>query len=183
MRGLLFAFSLPAGDVLKRALENTVMGISIVLLAVAIRLGMSLGTELMASDDQGEIRISITTRPGLRTEETDKIARQIEDIISVHPVLDSWMAQLGGGARGASASITAYLKDDREMTTAEISDQWSRELADIPNCDISVSASSSMSMMSGFRNSYSVILKGANYDEVKAVAAKVTEALKSRSEH
>ena len=30
MRGLLFAFSLPAGDVLKRALENTVMGISIV---------------------------------------------------------------------------------------------------------------------------------------------------------
>jgi sodium pump decarboxylase gamma subunit len=30
MRGLLFAFSLPSGDVLKRALENTVMGISIV---------------------------------------------------------------------------------------------------------------------------------------------------------
>ena len=30
MRGLLFAFSLPAGNVLKRALENTVMGISIV---------------------------------------------------------------------------------------------------------------------------------------------------------
>ena len=160
----------------------TVMGISIVLLAVAIRLGMSLGTELMASDDQGEIRISITTRPGLRMEETDKIARQIEDIISVHPDLDSWMAQLGGGARGASASITAYLKDDREMTTAEISDQWSTELADIPSCDISVSASSSMSMMSGFRNSYSVILKGANYDEVKEVAGKVTEALKNRSE-
>jgi len=68
------------------------------------------------------------------------------------------------------------------MTTAEISDQWSTELADIPNCDISVSASSSMSMMSGFRNSYSVILKGANYDEVKEVAGKVTEALKNRSE-
>lgn len=30
MRGLLFAFSMPSGDVLKRALENTVMGIIIV---------------------------------------------------------------------------------------------------------------------------------------------------------
>jgi len=159
-----------------------VMGISVALLAGALRLGMSLGTELMASDDQGEIRISITTRPGLRTEETDKIAQQIEDIICSHPDLDSWMTQLGGGARGASASITAYLKDDRSMTTAEISDQWSEELSDITNCDISVSASSSMSMMSGFRNSYSVILKGANYDEVKAVAADVTAALKNRSE-
>ena len=169
---------------MKRILPRkwTVMGISAVLLAVAVYLGMNLGTELMASDDQGEIRISITTRPGLRTEETDKIARQIEDIISVHPDLDSWMTQFGGGARGASASITAYLKDDRAMTTAEISDQWSEELSDITNCDISVSASSSMSMMSGFRNSYSVILKGTNYDEVKEVAAKVTEALKGRSE-
>ena len=139
------------------------MGISVALLAVAIRLGMSLGTELMASDDQGEIRISITTRPGLRTEETDKIARQIEDIISTHEDLDSWMTTFGGGMRGSSGSISAYLKDDRKMSTAEVADQWRRELADITNCEISVEASSSMSMMSGFRNTYSLSGVGVRY--------------------
>ena len=159
-----------------------VMGVSVLLLAGAVMIGRSLGMELMASDDQGEISISVTTRPGLRVEEADKILTQVEEIISTHEDLDSWMTTFGAGMRGTSGSVSAYLKDDRKMSTAEVADQWRRELADITNCSISVEASSSMSMMSGFRNTYSAILKGTNYDDVKETVHNISAALKERDD-
>ena len=159
-----------------------VMLISVALLGIAVYTGMHLEMELMASDDQGEISISVSTRPGLRVEEVDKILTQVEDIISTHPDLDSWMTSFGGGMGGSSGRVNAYLKDDRKMSTAEVADQWRDELADITNCEISVEASSSMSMMSGFRNTYSVILKGTNYEDVKQVVNKICDTLKERDD-
>ena len=169
---------------MRRILKHkaVVMVISVALLGAAIYTGMHLEMELMASDDQGEITISVKTRPGLVIGEVDKLLTQVEDIISTHEDLDSWMTTFGGGMRGSSGSISAYLKDDRKMSTAEVADQWRRELADITNCEISVEASSSMSMMSGFRNTYSVILKGASYEDVKSVVNNICDALKERDD-
>ena len=147
--------------------KKTVMGISVGLLAVSFYLASQLGMELMASDDQGEIRISVDTRPGLITENVDTVLKEIEAVIAEDPNLDSYVTSYGGGMSSSSATISAYLKDDRDMETADVAQAWQQQLAEIKNCDIDVEASSSMSMMSSFGQSYEVILKGADYDEVK----------------
>ena len=162
--------------------KKTVMGISIGLLAVSFYLASQLGMELMASDDQGEIRISVDTRPGLITENVDTVLKEIEAVIAEDPNLDSYMTTYGGGMGSSSATISAYLKDDRDMETADVAELWQQQLAGIKNCDIDVEASSSMSMMSSFGQSYEVILKGADYDEVKEISETIVNELKERED-
>ncbi len=167
-------------SILKR--PKTVMGISLGLLFLSFVLAGQLDTELMASDDQGEIRISVETRPGLETKKVDEVLLAIEAVISQDSNLDSYMTTYGGGGMNSSASISAYLKDDRDMETADVAELWQQELSDIENCSITVEASSSMSMMSSFGESYEVILKGADYDEVEQISDTIVEELKARDD-
>lgn len=164
--------------------KKTVMLISIGLLAVSLFLATKLDMELMGSDDNGEITISIDTRPGLVAEKADEILKQIEAIIVQDSNLESYMTSYGGGGirSGDSATISAYLKDDRDMDTVDVVKLWKKQLADVRNCDISVEMSSSMSMMSSSMESYEVILKGADYDEVKRVSNKIVSQLMERDD-
>ena len=138
----------------------------------------------MASDDQGEVSISVDTRPGLITEKVDAILQEIEQVIVQNPNLESYMTSYGGSSLmgGSSASITAYLKDDRDMSTSEVANLWKQELSEIKNCDITVDVSSSMSMMSSFGESYEVILKSADYDAVKEVSSNIVSELMERDD-
>lgn len=167
--------------------KKTVFAVSIALLFAAYLLSGHVGTELMASDDQGRISISIETRPGLKTEKVDEIMRQAEAIISTHEDLDSYMSRSsGGGARGgmssASGTITAYLKDDRKMSTDEIADQWRQELTALENCTVSVESSSSMSMMSSSYQTYELLLQSADYDTLKETSSVIVSMLSERPE-
>lgn len=164
--------------------KKTVVAISLALLCFSIFLGTKLQTELMASDDQGEISISIETRPGLLTENIDEIAKEIEAIIIECPDLESYITEFGGGgARNSSdASISAYLKSDRDMETDEVVSLWKEQLGGIQNCNISVSASSSMSMMSDRQQSYETLLQSTNYDDLKEVSDKIVKELSERPE-
>ena len=140
--------------------------------------------ELMASDDNGQVSITVETRPGLETEKIDEVVKQVEEVIVAHEDLDAYMVTSGGSGMmsGESASITAYLKDDRKMDTKDVAMQWKKELQDITNCNITVDVSGSMSMMSSFGNSFETIIQGADYDEVKEVSDKIVSALMERPE-
>lgn len=167
--------------------KKTVFAVSLALLFAAYLLSGHVGTELMASDDQGQVNISISTRPGLKTEKVDEIMKQAEAIISTHEDLDSYMSRSsGGGARGgmssASGTINAYLKDDRKMSTDEVAAQWRKELAVIENCDISVESSSSMSMMSSSFQTYELLLQSSDYDTLKETSSEIVSMLKERPE-
>lgn len=167
--------------------KKTVMFVSLALLFGAYLLSKHVGTELMASDDQGQINISIETRPGLKTEKVDEILKKAEAIIAGHEDLDSYMSSAGGGgSRGgmssASAAINAYLKDNRKMSTDDVADQWRKELSVIENCDISVEAGSSMSMMSSRFQSYELLLQSADYDTLKETSSEIVSMLSERPE-
>lgn len=164
--------------------KKTVMFISIGLLVFSLFLATKLDMELMGSDDNGEITISVDTRPGLMAEKADEILRQIEEVIVQDSNLESYMTSYGGGGirSGDSATISAYLKDNRDMETVDVVKLWKKQLSDVRNCDISVEMSSSMSMMSSAMESYEVILKGADYDEVKRVSNKIVSQLMERDD-
>ena len=160
-----------------------VLGISLGLLAFSILIATQLDVELMAADDQGEVSITVEFRPGLMTENVDSVLKEVEAVIAEDSNLESYMTSYGGG-RGSStsATISAQLKDDRSMETAEVAELWQQELSGIQNCDITVETSGSMSMMTSFGQSYEVILRGTDYDEVKEVSDNIVNALKERDD-
>lgn len=118
------------------------------------------------------------------TEKIDEIVKQVEEILIQHEDLEAYMTTGGGSGMmsSESASITAYLKDDRKMDTKEVASQWKKELQNIANCNITVDVSGSMSMMSSFGNSFETIIQGADYDEVKEVSDRIVSELTERPE-
>ena len=118
------------------------------------------------------------------TAKIDEIVQQVEEILVQHEDLEAYMTTSGGSGMmsSGSASITAYLKDDRKMDTTQVAAQWKQELQDITNCNITVDVSGSMSMMSSFGNSFETIIQGADYDEVKEVSDRIVSELMERQE-
>lgn len=91
--------------------SKTVILTSIALLVLALFIGKSLKMELMAADDEGEITVTVDTRPGLQSKKVDEILKQVEAIISQDENLDSYMTSYGSSRRGgSSATVTGYLK-------------------------------------------------------------------------
>ena len=103
---------------------------------------------------------------------------QAETIVKSHPDVESYMLRYND----ASGSITAYLKDDREMSTdAGGTAVGDRRCLIMENCTIEVEASSSMSFMGSGRG-YEVILNGTDYDELQQVSNEIVEEMTARDD-
>ncbi len=113
-------------DVMKVLLpkRKTVMFVTVLLLILSFMMAGQLGMEMIPEGDEGTISISIETRPGLTIERTDEIYKQVEAVVTAEPDLDSYVLSAGSSGlsmmSGGGASLTAYLKDDRELETDEV---------------------------------------------------------------
>ena len=154
-----------------------VMLASVGIIVATVFLANGMQTELMTADDTGTVSVSIETRPGLITEQADAILAEAESIVASHEDVESYMLRYNND----EGTITAYLKDDRKMSTDEVVSQWENEMADLENCTITVEASTSMSMM-GRSRGYEAILKGTQYDELQEVSNEIVNELIARDD-
>ncbi len=154
-----------------------VMLVSIALCGGAVYFASGLETELMTADDTGTISVSIETRPGLLDEMAEDMVERAEAIVAAHEDVDSYMLRFND----SSGNITAYLKDNRKMSTDDIVDQWEEEMADIDNCTITVTASTSNSMM-GRNRGYEAILEGTQYEELQSVSNEIVNEMIARDD-
>ena len=154
-----------------------IMLTSVVLVAAALFLASGMETELMTSDDTGTVSVSIEMRPGLLSDYANDILEKAEQIVQNHSDVGSYMLRYNSD----SGTITAYLNDDRKMSTDEVVEQWEQEMADLDNCTITAEASASMSFMGGTRG-YEAILNGTDYDELQEVSNKIVEEMTARDD-
>ena len=154
-----------------------VMLASVGIIVATVFLASGMQTELMTADDTGTVSVSIETRPGLITEQADAILAEAESIVADHEDVESYMLRYNND----EGTITAYLKDDRKMSTDEVVSQRENEMADLENCTITVEASTSMSMM-GRSRGYEAILKGTQYDELQEVSNEIVSELIARDD-
>ncbi|MDD5831884.1 MAG: efflux RND transporter permease subunit [Clostridiales bacterium] len=150
---------------------------SLLLIAAAVLMSGSMESELMTSDDTGTISVSIETRPGLIDEKANDILTRAEQVVSGNENVDSYMMRYSN----ASGTITVYLKDDRKTSTDDLVEIFEKELADLDNCTVTVSASSSMSFM-GRNRGYSAIIQGTQYDELQEVTDTIVKELTARND-
>ena len=166
--------------------KGLVMLSSVALLALSIVLAMNLRTELMGEDDMGQITVEVETKPGLQLGIVEGILNQVEEVVSADPNVEDYLTQSGGGGLSSSMSsnptVSAYLKKDRDMETDDVVKLWRKELESIPNCNITVSANSTIGSMMGTSDTYQVILQSTNYDALKADSDRIVAALDARSE-
>ena len=154
-----------------------VMLASVGIIVATVFLASGMQTELMTADDTGTVSVSIETRPGLITEQADAILAEAESIVAAHEDVESYMLRYNND----EGTITAYLKDDRKMSTDEVVSQWENEMADLENCTVTVEASTSMSMM-GRSRGYEAILKGTQYDELQEISNEIVNELIARDD-
>ena len=154
-----------------------IMIASVIIVIATYFLASGMETELMTADDTGTVSVSIETRPGLLSENADAMLTQAEEIVKGHPDVESYMLRYNND----SGTITAYLRDDRDMSTDEIVEQWETEMADLDNCTVTVEASLSMSFMSRSRG-YEVILNGTDYDELQEVSSRIVAEMTARDD-
>lgn len=165
--------------------KKTVMFTTVALLVISLFLATQLKTELMPANDQGTISITVGLRPGLGIEKANEILSEIEDYVANDEDVESYMLSYGSSglsiSGGSSASLTAYLKDDRKRSTKKVVDEWRPVLTSIPDTNITLSSQSAMSMMGGGNEGVEYILQSTQYDELKAASDKIVQALKNRS--
>ena len=82
---------------------------------------------------------------------------------------------------GGGATLTAYLLDDRKRETDQVVKEWKPLLNKIAGANISIEASSSMSMMSS-SSGVEYILQSTRYDELKEVSDQVVDELLEHEE-
>jgi HAE1 family hydrophobic/amphiphilic exporter-1 len=164
--------------------RGLVMLASVLLLLFSFVLAKGLDIELMGSEDQGEITVTVEVKPGMKTEKIDGILKQIENKILEHPDVESYLTQAGSSGLSISSdpTITVYLKDDRKMETEEIVKQWKQELGVFPDTNVTVEKYSQVSSMMGSDDDYELDLESTNYDTLKEISDKITEELGARDE-
>jgi len=157
----------------------------VAMLLGAFWMATQLRMELMTADDTGTITVSVETRPGLTLEEMDKILQQVEAQVTQDEDYDSYMLTSGGSGMSlggsSSATLTAYLKDDRKRETDDIVKEWKPLLNQIAGANITVEAASSMTMMSS-SGGLEYILQSTQYDDLKAASDAIADELLTRSE-
>ena len=105
-----------------------VVGLASALFAGAVYIWPLIGVELEPELDEGMIWISVTLEPGTRVEETDRVIKQMEQIVrDTVPEADTLMSEAGSSsswrAEGTNeGDMRVYLTDPetRERTAAEI---------------------------------------------------------------
>lgn len=164
-----------------------VMVVSVLLLVASFFFATRLGFELMPSTDQGTISVSAEMKPGLKIEEVDQVLKKLEAIVTSEDDLKSYMVSYGGSGLsftgGGSGSVTAYLKDDRKLSTDEVVTKWKKLMNQIPDCNITVESTSSVSQMGGGGSSdFEVIMQSAQLEQLKQSSDQLVSELSHRPE-
>ncbi len=165
--------------------KKTVIFVSVVFLVLSILMATQLGMELISSADERTIAVSVETKPGLRIEEVDQILQKVEQVVTADEKVDSYMLSYGSSGLsmgGSGATLTAYLSKECKLETEEVIRLWKPLMAQIPDCDITMEASSMMGSMMMTTDGFQVILESTQYDSLKEASDQIVKQLTDRGE-
>ncbi|MHC4250436.1 MAG: efflux RND transporter permease subunit [Planctomycetota bacterium] len=174
------------------ALRNRAVTILIVVgvFAGSIALVPSVGAELMPTTDEGSVRIDAELSVGTRLEVTDKVTRDIEDIIGkTIPEARSVVSSVGGphwraaGANTADIRISLVPLEERTRSSEEVANDLRRKLSRVPGAEIRTRASGFFLMRMMARSMGSdrieIEIRGYDLETASALAERVKAAVKS----
>jgi HAE1 family hydrophobic/amphiphilic exporter-1 len=149
-----------------------VVCVAVLLLVAAFALVSQIHTELIPSTDEGAFAITASFRSGTKMSTIEEQTKFLEEMAEEDEDIDHYSYSISGD----TATLTAYLADDSEMTTNEAIEEYTKKLANLTNMDISIE-SSGASMTSMLGGGIEIDLQGRDLDVLKEAAKQVQEML------
>lgn len=159
---------------LKHKIMVVVISIIMFIASLAIVATGTIGMDFMATTDEGKLSISIELPEGLDLEPSDYYVYMAEEKIADIPEIKTVMTTLQSGSNTASLSIELVSNKERKKSTKDIEKEINDRMTTVPDCKITVSASSSMVGGSG---DLSVSLKGPDLDVLEIISNQAKEKL------
>lgn len=160
-------------------------------IGIAATLGLCLvfiisiaaaGMELIPASDEGVVTVTMGMPTGSSKEDVAEISEKVVDVaVETIPELDMVYYTTGSSSSMmsmmSSSGVTINLVElkDRERSAADVANQLRKDLADIAGCEITVSASDSMSSMTG--SPINVELSGSDYDALAEASYDLAEKI------
>lgn len=158
---------------------------SVVLLVLFAVLSFRRGFSMMPEMESTQMTVTMTMEDGADLEATKKMSNQVikklgevsdVETVGAYTGSGSTMSMLTGG--GSSETVTMYvlLKEDRDLSNEEITEQIEEKTKDL-NCEIEVNASA-MDMSALMGQGVNVVIKGKDLDKLQSVSEGLMKELK-----
>ena len=165
---------------------KTVISASILLLVFSFFLASRLDVKLMVSTDEGIVDVTVKTKPGLSVAAVNDTVSQIENMVANDEEVDHYLLTYGSSGLstmgGSSVTLSAYLKDDRKMSTDEVIDKWTRETENYKDISVTMEQGSTTSSSMSSTNQIEVDLQSTDYDALKKASDELVEELRKRED-
>ncbi|HEX2253931.1 MAG TPA: efflux RND transporter permease subunit [Thermoanaerobaculia bacterium] len=179
-----------------RSLARTLPHRGKVILGAAVVLGLSLlllpriGSELMPSTDEAEVRVDGEMAVGTRLEVLDRSFQRIEEIVEREvPEIESTLTSLGGGGwqpggqHEGEIRISLVDASERERSSEEIANDLRRALAGVPGVQIRTREGSGLFLLriafGGGNESLGIEIYGEDLATGEALAERVQRVLQT----
>lgn len=165
----------------KRSL--TVVFLSLLIFILSLFIAGRVGFEFMPLTDEGNINIEVELPQGYNLAQTGRVIERIEDKIVKHDEVKHILTSLGSisqldkGVNLAVMKIKLVDPDLRAQSSNELSNQFIKELSDVPNALIRVSPVSSMG--GGREAPVKFYLLGQDVDKLEMLKNRIVEKLNS----
>jgi len=137
--------------------------------------------------DEGIVQMTVKTKPGLSVEAVNETLAGLEQMVMGDEDVDHYLVTYGSSGLsmtgGGDVTLSAYLKDDRKLSTDEVIDKWRRETERYKDMSVSLEQGSTTgsSAMSG-GDEIEIDLQSTDYQALKAAAGDLTEQLRQRDD-
>jgi multidrug efflux pump subunit AcrB len=140
----------------------------------------------MVSTDEGIVDVTVKTKPGLSVAAVNDTVSQIENMVANDEEVDHYLLTYGSSGLstmgGSSVTLSAYLKDDRKMSTDEVIDKWTRETENYKDISVTMEQGSTTSSSMSSTNQIEVDLQSTDYDALKKASDELVEELRKRED-
>ncbi len=172
-------------NLLKLALNHraVVLSLTFALLAFSCYSVVNMGTAFIPEMDSNQISVSMEMPKEATTEDTRAMSTKITELIMTIEDVDTvgvmessgTMGLMGGG--GNSMSMYVILKEDKNLSSAEIAKLINEKTEDL-ECTVKANGSAmDLSALGG--SGISVLIEGKDLDELKRISTEISEILKS----
>ena len=153
--------------------KKLVAFVAIVIFGISAYLVQFVHTELMPSTDEGQVKISVTFRPGTKKEVVDEKVKQIEEYVKAFDYIEGYSASCSTN----SGSVYAFVDSDSKIASKDVVDEWIDDMMSYAdNCEIEVSSSSSSSALGG-SNTYDITYESTDLQTLKDTVSEISDIM------
>ncbi|MEK2689737.1 efflux RND transporter permease subunit [Bdellovibrio sp. GT3] len=156
--------------------------VSLVLFAISLVLISHVRQEFVPAQDQNFIIINGQAAPGTSLEATDKIARQVEEILHKNPAVQGFVTSIGGGGGSANVNqffmpVTLKPRKERSVGHVQVMNELRGQFKAIKGVRISMRDVSARNLSSGRQNPLAINLRGSDLEVLQKKSEELMERL------